>query len=417
MKIFWKVVEDNMEINEKYDKVLDILMEDTELSGTTSNDISKMIKGLQSRVLQKVLDFEMKEHLKNKEEKNRRNGFSSKNRVVKTEQGDLKISMPRDRQGTFEPIVIKKRQRVMDDFGDIVILMYSQGSSLNDIRELLKSIYKIDLSNQFLSELVDEISEDIIAWQTRKLKKLYTFMYVDCLYAPVKTDLASKKVAVYVIIGIDVKGKKEVVGIWIGDGAEAKSFWVNIFEELQRRGVEDIIHLSMDGLAGLKDGIETVFPRTITQRCIVHLVRNLYKITVKKESKEVIADYKKIYSAVTVEDADNELKKFVKKYETHKNIIKKVNENMQHIYPLFDVPLRIKKMIYTTNTIESVNSVLRKVTNGKGMFMNKNSLLKVLFLRVNKLEKKWDNGVVGWNEILNELIEIYGDRITKYIEI
>ncbi|MEG1306244.1 MAG: IS256 family transposase, partial [Bacilli bacterium] len=291
------------------------------------------------------------------------------------------------------------------------------GSSLNDIRELLKSIYKIDLSNQFLSELVDEISEDIIAWQTRKLKKLYTFMYVDCLYAPVKTDLASKKVAVYVIIGIDVKGKKEVVGIWIGDGAEAKSFWVNIFEELQRRGVEDIIHLSMDGLAGLKDGIETVFPRTITQRCIVHLVRNLYKITVKKESKEVIADYKKIYSAVTVEDADNELKKFVKKYETHKNIIKKVNENMQHIYPLFDVPLRIKKMIYTTNTIESVNSVLRKVTNGKGMFMNKNSLLKVLFLSVNKLEKKWDNGVVGWNEILNELIEIYGDRITKYIEI
>lgn len=382
-----------------------------------SREVSALFFDLQSRMYQMLLDAELEEEIrKNKEEEihNKKNGYSS-HREIETKEGKIHVDMPRDRNGTFEPVIIKKKQRVLDDMSDVAILMYSKGNSLNDIHELLKELYGIKLSKEHISNLIEKVSEDVQKWQERKLQKIYPMMYIDCLYYSVKKGVSSSKVAVYVIIGIGIDGKKEVVGIWIGDGSEAASYWVGIFEELKTRGVEDILYVSLDGLKGLKDGIEKVYPMTKIQRCVVHLCRNLFNVLPRKGASEIMKDFKKIYTSLTPELGEEEYNSFIKKYKDKPNITKKVTEMMEYIRPLFYEPENIRKLIYTTNAIESVNSCLRRATNGKGMFMNENSLMKVLFLRIQKLEKKWSVGTRNWRYVLAELVELYGERISKYL--
>lgn len=381
----------------------------------TSSDISELFTDLQSRLYQELLEAELEHHLKGSQD-NKRNGYVKKERTVKTTAGvETTIHMPRDRKSDFEPVIIKKRQRVVDDFSDLAILLYSKGNTLEDIKDLIKQMYKIDLSKTFISDLISRVSEDVLRWQERELKPIYAMTYVDCLYCDVKIDSVCKKAAVYVVIGIDLKGQKEVIGIWIGDGSESASFWTGALLDIKERGVNDILYMSFDGLSGLSLSVESIFPLTKTQRCIVHIVRNLYKLCPKKDAKLIIGDFKKIYQATNLDESIIYYQEFLNQYENNKAIIKYVTNNIDHIYSLFSETEEIRRLIYTTNAIESVNSSLRKVTRGKGMFMNKESLTKVLYLRVQDLEKKWSKGTKSWGKILNDLIIQYGERIERYI--
>ena len=402
-------------MNEEFkNKIVKEIMENSK-SLLTSTEVSEIFSDIQSKMYQMLLDKERDIFIDNSSD-NKKNGYGKKGKRIRTKNGTISVRMPRDRKSEFNPIIIGKRQRVIDDFSDTAILLYSKGNSLEDIREIIKNVYKIELSKTFISELTSRVSVDLKEWQERQLSKIYPFMYVDCLYCPVKVEGVSTKLAVYVIIGINLAGKKEVVGIWVGDGNESASFWAGIFNELKDRGVEDILYISMDGLTGLKEAIELIYPATKTQRCIVHLVRNLYNVCGKKEVKEVIKDYKKIYTSNTLEEAQFLYSEFVLKYKNSKAIINVINKQIEHIYALFSESTEIRKLIYTTNTIESVNSCLRKVTRGKGMFINKESLMRVLFLRIKDLETKWSKGTKDWNKILNILINQYENRITKYIQ-
>lgn len=411
-----------MKKKSEYQEIIDIIMKKRkEGKLTTGRDVSSLMGDLYGEVIQALLEGEMEDHLgyqKNSQEEkktpNRRNGYSSKNRKVKTNNGEITIDMPRDREGTFEPVIVGKRQRVLEGLDEQIIGMYSRGMTLADIRETIKDIYKIELSNQTLSTLTSSVSEKIEQWQNRPLKECYPFVYVDCLYCYVKENLVSVKKAVYVMLGIDTEGKKEVIGIWI-DQTESATFWNGIFEEIKSRGVKDIFFVSMDGLKGLPEAIEKIYPKTITQRCIVHLMRNIYGILNKKDVAEIIKDFKKIYTSANREMAEEEYKNFREKNKEKTRLIKRTDEYVEYIYQLYEYPEEIRKIIYTTNPIESLNSALRKVTKGKGTFINERALMKVLYLRVENLEKKWCKGSRNWGNVQNQLSELFGERYNKYL--
>ena len=402
-------------------EIIDLIMKKQQEKLITGRDVSNFFDDLYGDLIQALLEGEMDdfigyqkgEHGK-KENDNRRNGYSSKGKKVKTKNGEIAVDMPRDRKGEFEPKIIEKRQRVIEGLDEKVIAMYSRGMTLTDIKEMIKEIYKIELSNQTISTLTESVSKKIQEWQNRKLKECYPFVYVDCLYCYVKEELVSVKKAVYVMLGIDTEGKKEVIGIWL-DKTESATFWNEIFEEIKLRGVEDIFFISMDGLKGLPEAIEKIYPKAITQRCVVHIMRNIYGLLNKKEAAQIVKDFKKVYTSANREIAEIEYKEFREKYKENKRLIKKTDEYVEHIYPLFDYPAEIRKIIYTTNPIESLNSALRKVTKGKGAFVNEMALLKVLYLRVENLEKKWCQGSKNWKSVQNQLSIIFSERYNKYI--
>ena len=410
-----------MKKESKNKEIIDLIMESKKEELVTGRDVSYFFDDLYGDLIQALLEGEMDDFIgydkgshRDKENNNRRNGYSSKGKKVKTKNGEIKVDMPRDRNGEFEPQIVGKRQRILEGLDDKIIAMYSRGMTLEDIKEMIKEMYKIELSNQTISTLTASVSKKIEQWQKRPLKECYPFVYVDCLYCYVKEDLISVKKAVYVMLGIDTEGKKEVIGIWI-DRTESATFWNEIFEEIKSRGVKDIFFVSMDGLKGLTEAIEKIYPKTRTQRCVVHLVRNIYGILNKKESAQVIKDFKKVYTSPTEDAAKNEYEEFRKKYKENKRLIKKTDEYIEYIYPLFEYPEEIRKIIYTTNPIESLNSALRKVTRGKGSFINEQALMKVLYLRVENLEKKWCKGSKNWRQVENQLSILFEERYTKYL--
>ena len=415
-----KKEENNLSEEEKIDnQILDLLMKK---GIKTAPDISNALNKMYGKVVQRLLDEEFNEFMeydkgshKDKKDTNRRNGATSKGKKVKTDNGEIVIVPPRDRDGKFEPQIVKKRQKVLEGFDNLVISMYAKGNSLNDIKDTIRQIYSIELSEESLSNMTKCVSEEVSLWQNRTLQKCYPFVYVDCLYCSVKEDLRSIKKAIYVVLGVDVQGVKDVLGIWI-DNAESASKWCEIFEELKYRGVEEIFFVSMDGLAGLPEAVEKVFPQTIMQRCVVHITRNIYSVTAKKDCKEVIADFKKIYTANNLEQAKLEFENFKKKYIGNIKVMKKVEDNINWIFQIYEYPPAIRKAIYTTNSIESLNAGLRKVTKGKGAFINEAALMKVLYLRIKDLQKQWAKGIANWNNVRNELAGIFQDRFLKYIE-
>ena len=348
-------------------------------------DVENFLDSLLQPLIQKLLDTELENHLeyskythlKGKKNQNIRNGYC-KTKNVKTRYGTIKIKTPRDRNATFKPIIIEKGQTKLDNFENKCIALYAKGMSLRDIEKTLKEIYGVKIG---------------------------------------KDDITTSKKAVYVIIGVDTNGYKEILGLWI-DKTESASFWNNVFEDLKERGVKDILYMSSDGIAGFKDSLERVFPKTQTQRCVVHLVRNIYSICPKKNAKEIINDFKKIYASITLEEANFQLDVFKNKYEKEqKRIVKKAVDFMEYLEPLFELPQEIRKCIYTSNAIESVNSSLRKVTRGKGAFPSENSVYKVLYLRIRELSEKWKKPIPNWKIIQQQLIELFGTRYTKYLEL
>ena len=268
-----------------------------------SLDVTNFLDGLLQPLMQKLLDTELDNHLeydkyehsKDKKTKNSRNGHC-KAKTVKTEYGNIEIETPRDRNATFEPVIIEKGQTRLTGFEDKCIALYAKGMSLRDIENTLKEIYGVKINKDQITKLISAVNEETEKWKKRRLQSMYVFTYADCLYIPIKDDLTSSKKAVYVIIGVDVNGYKDILGLWI-DKTESASFWSNVFEDLKERGVEDILYMSSDGIAGFKGSLERVFPRTQSQRCVVHLVRNIYSLCPKKDAKNIIADYKKYIQA------------------------------------------------------------------------------------------------------------------------
>ena len=390
----------------------------------SSLDVENFLDNLLQPLMQKLLDTELENHLEypkyehNKEKKNKTNSRNGhcKSKNVKTKYGNIEVQTPRDREATFEPIIIEKGQTTLTGFEDKCIALYAKGMSLRDIEKTLEEIYGVKINKEQITTLISAVNEETEKWKNRKLKPLYVFTYADCLYVPIKDELTSEKKAIYVIIGVDVQGHKEILGMWI-DKSESSSFWSGVFEDLKERGVEDILYMSSDGIAGFKGSLERVFPKTQTQRCVVHLVRNLYGICPRKESKSIINDFKQIYTSTSMEDAEIRLDEFKEKWKENIRVVKKVEDFMKYIEPLFELPQEIRKCIYTSNAVESVNSALRKVTRGKGAFPNESSVYKVLYLRIRELSEKWNKPIPNWKIIQPQLIELFGERYTKHIKI
>ena len=390
-----------------------VIKNNADLENFIDGLIEPLYQGMLNTELDNLLNYSKYEHKKNTD--NSRNGYC-KTKNVQTKYGTIKIKTPRDRNGEFDPVIIPKGENRLGKFEEIVLSLCAKGMSYRDISTMLKEIYGINISKDQILNFTNTINSVVDSWLTRPLKPCYVFTYADCLYIPVMDDLKSEKKAFYVIIGVDCNGMKDVLGIWC-DKTESASFWTNVFEDLKARGVEDILYTTSDGIAGFKGSLENVFPKTTAQRCVVHLDRNLYKICPRKEASKIIQRFKRIYKSSNLAEAQLELENFKVVFEKLPKVVDKVEEYMQYIEPLFELPEEIRKAIYTSNAIESINSALRKVTNGKGSFSSEISVLKLLYLRVEELKEKWNKPIPNWSKISSQLAIIYGERFTKYLNI
>lgn len=378
------------------------------------------LKDIFGPMFEAMLQGEMDSHLGyqnnergEKQSANRRNGYTSK--TLKTTAGDVPIQVPRDRNGSFEPVVVPKRKRDVSAIEDKVLAMYAKGMSQRDIAETIEDIYGFEISHETVSEITDRVLEQLDEWQNRPLKKFYTFLFVDCLYVPIRKDYETRNYAVYVILGYDVDGKKDILGLWLSE-AESKHQWMQIFDELKTRGVEDVLFLSMDGVSGLEEGAKAVFPEVAVQRCIVHLIRNSIKYVPNKDYKRYTAHLKKVYGAASLKAAEAEFERFRQAWSQYPGAVEVWVRNWQHVAQLFRYGSSVRKILYTTNPIESVNSSFRKVTK-KGAFPSENALLKLLYLRVSELYKKWNGRPMNnWAMVRNQLSmdEKIQVRIEKY---
>lgn len=343
----------------------------------------------------------------------------SEKKTIQGSFGETKISVPRDREGTFEPVIVPKRKKDVSEIEGKVLAMYARGMSQRDISSTIQDIYGFELSQDKISTITDTILEDVKEWLNRPLKPLYSFVFVDCIYVKMKNDHGVvDNHAVYVILGVDAEGFKEVLGLYISP-TESKSTWMKIFDSIKARGVEDILFLSMDGVSGLEEGVHSIFPQTVVQRCIVHLIRNSTKYIPSKHLKAFCADCKAMYGAINLESAEAAFETLKEKWGAdYPGAIKVWENNLNHIRQLFNYPADIRKVMYTTNAIESVNSSLRKVTK-KGFFENENSVFKIFYLRITgELAKKWNNAKMqNWAKVLNQLscLDETSDRIARYI--
>lgn len=386
----------------------------------TAKDVQDALKDIFGPMFEAMLQGEMNNHLgyenNDKREKttdNRRNGYISKN--VKTSMGEMSINVPRDRDGSFEPQIIPKRSKDISDIDRKVLSMYAKGMSQRDISSTIEDIYGFKISHEMISQITDCVLEEMNDWQSRPLKKCYPFVFVDCMYVTMRYEYESKESAVYSILGYDVDGHKDILGIWMNE-TESKHAWMQIFDEIKTRGVEDIFFISMDGVSGLEEGAKEIFKGVVVQRCIVHLIRNSLKYVPSKDYKQFTANLKLIYGAPNLKVAQNEFEKFKTTWSKYSGAVDVWDRNFKHVEQLFDYPSAIRKIMYTTNAIEAVNSSFRKVTK-KGAFPNENALFKLLYLRVSELYKKWGQSTIqNWSMVRNQLDAHprFQDRFRKY---
>jgi len=358
------------------------------------------------------LGYESNDHSP-KDTDNRRNGYTSK--TVKTTMGDVEIQSPRDRDGSFDPQIIPKRTKDVSGIEDKVLTMYAKGMSERDIADTIEEIYGFEISHETISSITDRVIEKAQEWQSRPLKKFYTFVFVDCLYVNIRKEMETKSCAVYVILGYDVNGIKDILGIWIGE-SEGKHYWMQIFDEIKSRGVEDILFISMDGVSGLEEGAASIFKNVVVQRCIVHMIRNSIKYIPSKDYKAFTAQLRKVYGASSLKAAEAEFERFKQAWGQYPGAIDVWVRNWQHVEQLFNYGSAVRKVMYTTNAIEAVNSSFRKVTK-KGSFPSEDAVMKALYLRVTELYKKWnDRPVPNWAMVRNQLSmdQDMQARILKY---
>ena len=370
-------------------------------------ELQDILKDIFGPLMEDMLKGELDSHLgyekhdqSPKETENRRNGSYPK--TVRSKMGEVALSIPRDRAGEFEPALIPNGSRDVSGIEEKVLAMYAKGLSDRDISATLDDIYGFNVSHDTISRIVDRVQPRLAEWQSRALDACYPFLYVDALVVPVKSDGKSINKSVYSIIGISKDGIKDCLGFWISD-KEGTHFWLSIFDELKMRGVRKLGFVSIDGLSGLEDGIRSIFPEAIVQRCMVHLVRNSVKYIPSKHYKAFCADLKAMYGAASQSSAKAALEAFVEKWSDYPSAVRVWADNFGHVEQLFDYPAEIRKRIYTTNTIEAFNSALRKVTNRKAAFPNDASVFKILYLRTTDIAKKWVKPLSGWAMVRGQL--------------
>jgi len=400
--------------NELVNKILETYQPET------TEDVQNALKDVFGPMFEAMLQGEMTSHLgfdsndKNvKEGENRRNGYNSK--TIKTTYGEIPIEVPRDRNASFEPKIIPKRTKDISGIENKVLSMYAKGMSQRDISDTIEDIYGFEISHETISNITDSVIEEMQEWQARPLKKFYPFVFVDCLYTTVRREFESKEYAVYTILGYDINGQKDILGLWLNE-TESKHVWMQIFDEIKGRGVEDILFISMDGVSGLEEGAKSIFKDAIVQRCIVHLIRNSLKYIPSKDYKRFTANLKKIYGASSLKAARNEFAKFQSNWSLYPGAVDVWVRNWSHVEQLFDYGSDVRKIMYTTNAVEAVHSSFRKVTK-KGTFPNENALLKLLYLRITELYKKWSTGSIpNWSMVRNQLDmdPKFQPRIRKY---
>lgn len=374
---------------------------------TTTEEMQDALREIFGPMFEAMLQGEMDSHLGYesndrgaKNTSNRRNGYTDK--TVKSSMGEIEIRTPRDRDGSFEPQLIPKRAKDVSGIEDKVLSMYAKGMSQRDIADTIEEIYGFEISHETISTITDRAIETAREWQNRPLKKFYTFLFVDCLYVNIRKDLETKSCAVYVILGYDIDGIKDVLGIWIGD-SEGKHYWMQIFDEIKSRGVEDVLFISMDGVSGLEEGARSIFKDVVVQRCIVHLIRNSIKYIPSKDYKAYTAQLKRVYGAPSLKAAEAEFERFKQVWGQYPGAIDVWVRNWAHVEQLFNYGSAVRKVMYTTNAIESLNSSFRKVTK-KGSFPTEDAVLKALYLRLTELYKKWANRPVpNWAMVRNQL--------------
>lgn len=382
---------------------------------------SGLLKQLSKRLIERALAGELEHHLKSaavaqsddvrpSQSRNSRNGYSKK--TVQSAQGELDLAIPRDRQGDFEPVIVPKHQRRLAGLDEKILALYSRGLSVRDIRDQLAEVYGAEISATLISEVTDSVSADVKAWQSRPLEGVYPIVYLDALYVNVKVGGRVSKRAVYVVLGINPDGNKELLGLWLGDAdSEGAKFWLKVLTDLKNRGLQDILIACCDGLKGFPQAIASVYPQTQVQLCMVHLVRNSLRYVTWKHSKTVAADLRPIYQAPSLEAAEAALEAFADKWDdTYPTISQIWLRHWENIIPIFDYPMPIRKVIYTTNAIESLNRSLRKVIKTKAVFPDEHAVFKLMYLAMRNIEKRWTRPLANWKAALSHFAILFPER-------
>lgn len=402
-----------MEEKSKGKKILEILQENYEIE--SAQDLSSAIKDLFKDSLQEMMNAEFETSMgyqkyDNKTEKtNYRNGKTKKK--LKSEFGEFDFETPRDRNGEFEPKIVPKNKRDVSGIEDKIISLYGRGLTTREINEQIQDLYGIEVSATMVSNITDQILPKIKEWQDRPLESIYPICFVDAVHFSVRDEASVVKKAAYIVLGINEYGEKDVLGIWIGENESAK-FWLSVFNDLKSRGVKDILILCSDGLTGMKEAITTAFPKTVQQRCIVHMIRNSVRFVSYKELKPFCEDLKTIYTSKNEKAGYEQLQKIKEKWKSkYPTALKSWEENWDAICPFFSYSEPVRKIMYTTNTIESLNRSYRKYTKTKSVFPSDEALMKCLYLATLNITKKWNGRYRNWDLILGELSIMFEGRI------
>ena len=378
------------------------------------DELNDFLQQLQKRAVEKMLEAELDGHLgydKNKKTttSNSRNGYS--NKTIKNSFGEASINVPRDRDGSFEPVLVPKRKGMAAGIENVIISMYAKGMSNQDIEEQIRELYDINVSTSTISRITDTIAEDIVAWRNRPLDPVYLIVWMDGISFKVRENSKVVNKTVYIAVGLKTNGMKEVLGLWLGKN-ESSAFWMSVLTDLKARGVEDILITATDNLNGFTDTIRASFPESVTQICVVHQIRNTCRYVVWKDKKEFTKDMKEIYTAPNKEAALAALNDFALKWESkYSYAIKSWKDNWDELTVFFDYPVEIRKIIYTTNLIENLNGKIRKYTKNKLSFPTDDAVMKSVFLSVREVSKKWTQPIRNWGVILNSFLIIFEDRV------
>lgn len=402
------------------DELLDELLEDYQGPEAILGK-DGLLKQLSKRLVERALQAELSHHLHQEQQSideveshqaltahNSRNGYSAK--TVQGDLGQIPLQVPRDRQSTFEPVLVPKGQRRLAGLEEKIITLYARGSSTRDIQAQLEELYGVEISATLISQVTGVVIEEVRQWQSRPLEVVYPIVWLDALVVKVREGNRICNKSVYLALGINLDGNKELLGMWISQ-AEGAKFWLGILTELKNRGLQDIFIACVDGLTGFPDAIEAVYPQTQVQLCIVHLVRNSLKYVPWKQQREVAADLKSIYQAATVEQAEDALTSFAQKWDSRYPTISQLwLRHWERIIPFFAYPADIRRVVYTTNTIESLNRSLRKVLKNKGSFPDDEAVLKLLYLALRNIAKKWTMPIPNWKAALSRFAIEFPDR-------
>lgn len=387
---------------------------------TSTSEIMESMKELFSDVLQQVMEAELEEKLgyekserlsKNDENscrKNYRNGYSKK--AVKTQLGEVEVKIPRDRNGEYEPQIIGKYSRNADGMEEKILGLYSCGMSQRDIAEQIKNLYDVEISDGLVSKIVEKVTPEINAWQNRPLESVYPFVFMDAIHYKVKENHQYITKAAYVVLGIQLDGRKDILGVWIGEHESAK-FWLSVMNDLKNRGIKDVYVFCVDGLTGFREAINTAFPKAQIQRCIIHQIRSSTKYVSYKDIKALMADLKQVYQAINEDEAMNALVRFKEKWEkTYPSCVRSWEENWDILSTFFAYPAEVRKIIYTTNIIEGLNRQFRKISKNKPSFTNDDSLRKLLYLASKNIVEHWTAVCRNWDMVSNYLTIMFYDR-------